>query len=243
MKSLPKPTQNLNLLRFLVELRRRLILSALVVLVLFFGLAYFSNPLYHWLALPLLKNLPHGSNLIATQIISPFWIPFKFSMVVAFWLALPFLLYQLWAFIAPALYHSERRLVWPLLFVSTSLFYLGMAFAYFLIFPLLFGFITQSAPENVLVTPDISQYLDFTLKLLFVFGAIFEVPVITTMLVLTGVTSRERLSSWRPYAIVGAFILGMLLAPPDVFSQTLIAIPLWLLFEIGLFCSRFIEKK
>jgi sec-independent protein translocase protein TatC len=234
----PSPT----LLRFLFELRRRLMLSLVVVTVLFFSLAYFSNTLYHWLALPLLRHLPQGSNLIATQVIAPLWIPFKFAMVVALVLAIPFLIYQGWAFIAPALYLRERRIVWPLLLISTSLFYLGMAFAYFVIFPLIFSFLSRSAPENVLVAPDISQYLDFTLKMLFVFGFIFEVPVVTTVLVLTGVVTRERLAKLRPYAIVTAFIVGMLLAPPDVFSQTLLAIPLWLLFEIGLFCSRFVEK-
>jgi sec-independent protein translocase protein TatC len=243
--SLTEATQSPNptLLRFLIELRRRLLLSVIVVAGLFFSLAYFSNQLYYWLALPLLKHLPAGSNLIATQVIAPIWIPFKFAMVVSFLLALPFLIYQLWAFIAPALYHKERRLVWPLLFLTTALFYLGMVFAYFIIFPLLFGFLAKSAPVQVMVAPDISQYLDFTLKMLFVFGFIFEVPMITTLLVLTGLTTRERLVKLRPYAIVTAFIVGMLLAPPDVFSQTLLAIPLWFLFEIGLFCSRFVKRK
>lgn len=230
------------LLKYLIELRRRLLLSAVVVAGLFFCLAYFSNDLYHCLALPLLKHLPHGSNFIATQVISPIWIPLKFSMVVAVLLAIPFIIYQCWAFIAPALYHRERRLVWPLLLISTALFYLGMAFAYLVIFPLLFSFLAKSAPANVMVAPDISQYLDFTLKMLFVFGAIFEVPVITVVLVLTGITTRERLTTMRPYAIVSAFIIGMLLAPPDVFSQTLLAIPLWLLFEVGLVCSRFVGE-
>lgn len=231
------------LLKFLIELRRRLLLSLVVIALLFFALAYFSNQLYHWLALPLLHHLPQGSGFIATQVIAPIWIPFKFSMVVAFTLAVPFLIYQVWAFIAPALYQKERSHIWPLLFISTFLFYAGMAFAYFVIFPLLFGFLTHSAPANVLIAPDISEYLDFTLKMLFVFGFIFEVPIITTVLVMTGVTTREHLVKLRPYAIVTAFVVGMLLAPPDVFSQTLLAIPLWLLFEIGLFCARFVKIK
>lgn len=235
-------TTNPTLLRFLIELRRRLLLSVLVVTGLFFSLAYFSNQLYYFLALPLLKHLPQGSSLIATQVIAPIWIPFKFAMVVAVLLAIPFLIYQLWAFIAPALYHKERRLIWPLLLVSTLLFYLGMAFAYFVIFPLLFGFLAKSAPVHVMVAPDISQYLDFTLKMLFIFGLIFEVPMATTVLVLAGMTTREHLVKLRPYVIVGAFIVGMLLAPPDVFSQTLLAIPLWFLFEIGLFCTRFVKQ-
>ncbi len=231
------------LLPFLLELRRRVLWSLLVVSVLFFILAYFSNQLYYWLALPLLRHLPAGSSLIATQVIAPIWVPFKFAMVLALVLAIPFLLYQLWAFIAPALYQRERRFLWPLLFLSTALFYLGMAFAYFIIFPLLFGFLAKSAPAQVQVAPDISQYLDFTLKMLFVFGLIFEVPIVTTSLVLTGVTTRAELVKLRPYAIVGAFIGGMLLAPPDVFSQTLLALPLWLLFEVGVFCTFFLKKR
>ncbi len=239
-------TQNIpnpNLLRFLIELRRRLILSAIVITLLFCILAYFSNPLYNLLALPLLKHMPQGSYLIATQVIAPLWIPFKFSMVVSVLIAVPFLIYQAWAFIAPALYAKERKLVWPLLFVSTFLFYLGMAFAYFVIFPLLFGFLAKAAPLHVVVAPDITQYLDFTLKMLLVFGTIFEVPIVTLVLILTGVCKREALIKARPYVIVGAFIAGMLLAPPDVFSQTLLAIPLWMLFEVGLFSARFFEKN
>lgn len=241
--SLSEPKSDSALLRFLLELRRRLLLSLSVVALFFFVLAYFSNQLYYWLALPLLRHLPTGSNLIATQVIAPLWIPFKFAMVVSFILAIPFLIYQVWAFIAPALYQNERRLIWPLLFISTALFYLGMAFAYFVIFPLLFGFLTKSAPIQVRVAPDISQYLDFTLKMLFVFGLIFEVPIATTIVVLMGITTRLRLVKLRPYAIVGAFVVGMLLAPPDVFSQTLLAIPLWLLFEVGLFCTRFVKDR
>lgn len=242
MKSAAPNSSKPALLPFLLELRRRLLRSVLVLALLFLSLAYFSNTLYHWLALPLLRHLPAGGHLIATEVVAPLWIPFKFSMVVALFLALPFLIYQVWAFIAPALYVRERRLLWPLLFLSTALFYLGMAFAYFVIFPLLFGFLGHSAPEQVLVAPDISLYLEFTLKLLFIFGLIFEVPMITVVLVMTGITTREALTKLRPYAIVGAFIAGMLLAPPDVFSQTLLALPLWFLFEVGLFCSRFVEK-
>lgn len=233
--SAPNPA----LLRFLIELRRRLISSTIVVLILFCVLAYFSNSLYRWLALPLLNHLPQGSYLIATQVIAPLWIPFKFSMILAVLLSVPYFIYQVWAFVAPALYASERQMVWPLLFISTLLFYLGMAFAYFVIFPLLFGFLVKSASQHVMVAPDISQYLDFTMKMLLVFGMIFEVPIVTIVLIMAKVVSRERLAELRPYVIVSAFIIGMLLAPPDVFSQTLLAIPLWLLFEVGLFCSRF----
>jgi sec-independent protein translocase protein TatC len=236
------PAPNPALLRFLVELRRRLIASAVVILILFCVLAYFSNSLYHWLALPLLNHLPQGSYLIATQVIAPLWIPFKFSMIVAVILSVPYIIYQAWAFIAPALYANERRMAWPLLLISILLFYLGMAFAYFVIFPLLFSFLAKSAPQHVMVAPDISQYLDFTMKMLLVFGLVFEVPIVTVVLIMTGITTRERLAQMRPYIIVAAFILGMLFAPPDVFSQTLLAIPLWLLFELGLLSSRFFTR-
>lgn len=233
---------NQPLLYFLVELRKRLIHCVLALSVLFAVLFYFANDLYTLLALPLLKHLPQGHGLIATNIVAPFFVPFELAFFTAIFLAVPFFLYQLWAFIAPALYQHERRLVWPLLLMSSLLFYLGMAFAYFVIFPIIFGFLTHSAPQGVMVSPDISQYLDFTLKLFFVFGAIFEVPVLTILLIWTGVATRAQLIKTRPYAIVGAFIIGMLLAPPDVLSQTLLAIPLWLLFELGIFLSRFFKK-
>jgi sec-independent protein translocase protein TatC len=193
--------------------------------------------------LPLLKNLPQGHGLIATNIVAPFFVPFELTFVVSLFISVPFFLYQLWGFIAPALYQHERRLVWPLLFISTLLFYLGIAFAYFVIFPLIFGFLTQTAPRGVIVSPDISQYLDFTLKLFFIFGGIFEVPVATVLLIWSGITTRERLIKFRPYAIVSAFIIGMLLAPPDVLSQTLLAVPLWLLFEVGIFLGKFFKPN
>jgi len=237
------PPSSASLLHFLIELRRRLLLSLALIALLFLSLAYFSNQLYDWLALPLLRHLPQGSHLIATQVISPIWIPIKFSMVVSLVLAIPFLIYQVWSFVAPALYRTERCLIWPLLLMSTVLFYLGMSFAYFIIFPLLFGFLAKSSPLHVMVAPDISQYLDFSLKMLFVFGLIFEVPLVISVLVLIGITSRENLVKLRPYAIVTAFIVGMLLAPPDVFSQTLLAIPLWFLYELGLLFACFVKKK
>lgn len=234
---------NANILRFLIELRKRL-LNCLFALVLVFAvLFYFANDLYTLLALPLLKHLPQGHGLIATNIMAPFFVPFELTFVLALFVAVPAFLYQLWAFIAPALYQHERRFVWPLLFISTLLFYAGVAFAYFVIFPTIFSFLTRTAPTGVLVSPDISQYLDFTLKLFFIFGAIFEVPVATVLLIWTGVTTREKLIKMRPYAIVGAFIVGMLLGPPDVLSQTLLALPLWLLFEVGIFFAKFFQYK
>lgn len=237
--SAPNPV----LLPYLIELRRRLIASAIFVITLFCILAYFSNSLYHWLALPLLNHLPQGSYLIATQVTAPLWIPFKFAIIIAVILSVPYLIYQAWAFIAPALYINERRKIWPLLLLSILLFYVGMAFAYFVIFPLLFGLLAKSAPQHVMIAPDISQYLDFTMKMLFVFGTIFEVPIVTVAFVMTGITTHKNLAQARSYIIVAAFIIGMLLAPPDVFSQTLLAIPLWLLFELGLLCSRYLAKS
>ncbi len=235
-------TNSSALLRFLIELRKRLISALVVLSLVFVVLSYFSNDLYTLLALPLLKHLPHGQGLIATNVVAPFFVPFQLTFVVSLFLVMPFLLYQLWAFIAPALYQHERRLLWPLLFVSTLLFYAGVAFAYFVIFPLVFGYLAHSAPRGVNFSPDISQYLDFTLQLFFIFGVIFEVPIVTIVLIWTGITTRENLTKMRSYVIVGAFVAGMLFAPPDVLSQTLLAVPLWLLFEAGLFFSRFFEK-
>jgi sec-independent protein translocase protein TatC len=235
----PSPT----LLRFLTELRKRLIISLIALGIIFGVLFCFANTLYTWLALPLLKALPKGHGLISTTITGPFLVPFEFTFVTALFVAVPFFLYQLWAFVAPALYLHERRLVWPLLFISIMLFYAGVAFAYFIIFPLLFVFFTRTVPVGVMFSPDISHYLDFTLQLFFIFGVIFEVPVITVLVISSGVFSREKLISLRRYVIVGAFIIGMLLGPPDVLSQIMLALPLWLLFEVGLFCSVFFEGQ
>jgi len=233
--------QGARLLPFLIELRQRLIKCVVVFAALFAVLLYFANSLYTLLALPLLKYLPVGQGVIATNIVSPFFVPFELSFMVSLFLAVPVFLYQLWVFIAPALYQRERYVIWPLLLLSIILFYVGVLFAYFVVFPLLFSFLTHAAPRGVLVYPDMGQYLDFTLKLFFVFGCIFEVPVVTVLLVWTGVTSRKTLIHYRSYAIVGAFILGMLLAPPDVLSQILVAVPLWLLFELGIFLARWVD--
>jgi len=230
------------LLRFLIELRRRVVRCVFLVAVLLLITIFFANHLYTLLALPLLRHLPQG-HLIATEVAAPFFVPFKLALVAALLLAVPYFLYQLWAFIAPALYSHERSRLWPLLLVSTFLFYGGMAFAYFVIFPVLFGFFAKTAPEGVTFSPDIGHYLDMTLKLLFIFGGLFEVPVAMMLLVWSGVVTRQRLIKLRAYAIVGAFIIGMMLAPPDVFSQTVLAVPLWLLYEVGIILSRFFEKS
>ena len=221
----------------LVELRDRLLRVVLVVVVIFLGLTPFDNWLFSRLAGPLTRHLPEGSSMIAIEVASPFFTPFKLAMVIAIFAAMPYILYQAWAFIAPGLYRHERKRVFPLLVSSTLLFYLGAAFAYFVVFPLVFGFLTKTAPEGVAVMTDISRYLDFVLTLFFAFGIAFEVPVATVLLVWTGAVSPESLRAKRSYIIVGAFVIGMLLTPPDIISQTLLAVPMWLLFEVGVFMS------
>jgi len=231
------------LISHLIELRDRLLRGLLAVAIITACLLPFSNALYHFLSEPLLRNLPDASTMIATEVASPFLIPFKLTLSLAVLFAVPILLYQLWAFIAPGLYDSERKLIFPLLFSSTALFYLGIVFAYYVVFPLMFSFFTQTAPDGVAIMTDISHYLDFVLKLFFAFGLAFEVPIATVLLIWTGVSTVEALSEKRPYIIVGAFVLGMVLTPPDVISQTLLALPVWLLFELGLLCARWIPKK
>ncbi|VAX12084.1 Twin-arginine translocation protein TatC [hydrothermal vent metagenome] len=230
-------------LSHLFELRDRLLRVVLVVVLIFAGLFSFANDLYHILATPLLKQLPAGSSMIATEVASPFLTPFKLALVASIFMAMPFILYQAWAFIAPGLYKHEKRLAFPLLFSSIVLFYVGMAFAYYVVFPLVFGFLVTTAPQGVAVMTDISKYLDFVLKLFFAFGVAFEVPIATILLVLAGVTTPDDLASKRAYIIVAAFVVGMLLTPPDVISQTLLALPMWMLFEIGLFFSRLLLRQ
>ena len=227
----------------LVELRDRLLRAVLVVLVLFLGLFSFSNELYSLLAEPLLIHLPTGSSMIATEVASPFLTPFKLSMMTAIFIGMPFLLYQFWAFIAPGLYKHEKTLAFPLLFSSIILFYLGMVFAYFVVFPLMFQFFTGIALEGVTMMTDITKYLDFVLKMFFAFGMAFEVPIATIIVISTGMTTADKLAAKRPYIIVVAFIAGMLLTPPDVVSQMLLAIPMWILFEFGLIFSRILSRK
>ena len=231
------------LISHLIELRDRLLKAVLAVLVVALCLFPFSNDLYILLSEPLLKHLPATSSMIATEVASPFLTPFKLTLSTAIMIAVPILLYQLWAFVAPGLYEHERKIVFPLLFASTCLFFLGIVFAYFVVFPLIFGFLTQAAPEGVAVMTDISSYLDFVLKLFFAFGLAFEVPIATVLLIWTGVSSIESLTEKRPYIIVGAFVIGMLLTPPDIISQTLLALPVWLLFELGLLSARFLPKR
>ncbi len=227
-----------SLVSHLLELRDRLLRSVLAVIIVFIPLAFIANELYEFLAKPLMEQLPEGTSMIATEPHAPFFVPFKFAFAVAFAVSIPYLLYQMWAFVAPGLYRHEKRMVFPLLVSSSALFYLGIAFSYFVVFPLIFKFFASSAPDGVLVMTDINSYLGFVLKLFFAFGVAFEVPIATIVLVKIGVTTPDALAKKRPYIIIGAFILGMLLTPPDIFSQTMLAIPVWILFEVGLFASR-----
>ena len=232
------------LIYHLIELRDRLLRVVLVVGVVFLALFPFSNKLFSWLSGPLMAHMPEGSSMIAIEVASPFLIPFKLTLFLALFLSIPYVLYQLWSFVAPGLYKHERRLVYPLLVSSTVLFYAGAAFAYFVVFPLVFAFFTGTAPDGVSVMTDISRYLDFVLTLFFAFGMAFEVPVFTVLLVWTGMATQDGLRQKRPYIIVGAFVIGMLLTPPDIISQTLLAVPVWILFELGVYFSGwFIKEK
>lgn len=228
------------LIAHLLELRDRLLKIIGSVMIVFLCLFYFSNDIYRFVSAPLEALLPENSTMIATDVASPFFAPFKLTMVVSLLLAMPVVLYQVWAFIAPGLYSREKRFVLPLFASSVLLFYLGIAFAYFVVFPILFGFFTSVGPESVTVMTDISSYLDFVLKLFFAFGMTFEIPIAVVILCWMGIVSPRGLAEKRPYVIVGCFVVGMLLTPPDVFSQTLLAVPMWLLFEIGLLVGRLV---
>ena len=225
-------------LSHLFELRTRLLWIVGSVMAVFLCLFPFANQLYGYLAGPLMAHLPEGSSMVAIDVAAPFLTPFKLVFLMSIVLAIPIIFYHVWAFIAPGLYKHEKRLIAPLLFSSSILFYFGMAFAYFVVFPLMFAFFTKVAPQGVAVMTDISRYLDFVLKIFIAFGVAFEVPIVTLVLVKLGITSPQQLAEKRPYVIVGAFVIGMLLTPPDVISQVLLAIPVWLLFELGLFLSR-----
>jgi len=227
----------------LVELRNRLLKSVLVVLVLFLALFPLRNALFAMLSEPLSRHLPAGTSMIAVQVASPFFIPLKLTALTAVFIAIPFLLYQLWAFIAPGLYKHERKMMMPLVLSSTVLFYLGTAFAYFVVFPVVFGFLSSTGPSDVSFAPDISEYLGFVTTLFFAFGAVFEVPVATVLLILAGVTTPNQLAEKRRYAILVAFIIGAIFTPPDVLSQFMMAVPVWLLYELGIIVGRFVYKQ
>ncbi|MGL4205203.1 MAG: twin-arginine translocase subunit TatC [Aeromonadaceae bacterium] len=230
------------LIAHLLELRRRLLRAVAAVALLFFALLFFANDIYHMLALPLLQSLPQGAQMIATDVATPFVIPMKLTLYVSLFLAIPYVLYQIWAFVAPGLYQHERRLVLPLVVASASLFYAGMAFAYFVVFPMVFSFFASTAPEGVTMSTDIASYLSFIMGMFFSFGLAFEVPVGVCLLCWSGATTPEKLAEKRPYFIVGAFVVAMFLTPPDVLSQTLLAIPICLLYELGLLMGRAYRK-
>ncbi|MFZ1641212.1 MAG: twin-arginine translocase subunit TatC [Candidatus Contendobacter sp.] len=227
----------------LLELRTRLLRIVSGVLVVFVALSPFANPIYSALAGPLTRHMPAQSSMIAIDVLSPFLTPLKFTLILAVFITIPWILYQVWAFVAPGLYQREKRLVLPILLSSTLLFYCGIAFAYFAIMPIFFAFITTTAPEGVAVMTDINRYLDFVMTIFFAFGVAFEVPVATVILALAGILSPEAMAAKRPYVIVGAFVVGMLLTPPDVISQTLLAVPMWLLFEVGVFVARLLLRR
>ena len=239
----PSPEATETLLSHLIELRDRILRMFLAILVVFLMLFPFANQIYTFLATPLMVHLPEGTSMIAIEVAAPFLIPFKLVLLLAVVLTIPYTLYQLWAFIAPGLYKHEKKMAGPLVASSTILFYLGMAFAYFVVFPLIFAFFTATAPEGVAVMTDISRYLDFVIMLFIAFGIAFEVPIATILLVQMGATTPQKLASKRPYVIVGTFVIGMILTPPDIISQTLLALPMWILFEIGLILSRIMEKR
>jgi sec-independent protein translocase protein TatC len=227
----------------LIELRSRLLKAVAAVLLVLLALIPFANKLYGWLALPLIRHLPQGGTMIATEVASPFLTPIKLAFFVALFIAIPFVLYQLWAFVAPGLYRQERRLAVPILFSAVLLFYIGCAFAYFLVLPAVFAFMTSVAPAGVSVMPDIGRYLDFVLVLFLAFGLCFEVPVVLVILVALGVVTPEQLSGSRRYAIVGAFVAAAILTPPDVLSQTMLAVPMCLLYEVGIIGARAVVRS
>ncbi|MCQ4346367.1 twin-arginine translocase subunit TatC [Pseudomonas stutzeri] len=226
--------QEMPLVAHLTELRNRILRCVVVVLLIFAGLFYFAQDIYALVAAPLRAYLPEGATMIATGVASPFLTPFKLTLMVSLFLAIPVILHQIWGFIAPGLYQHEKRIAVPLLISSILLFYAGMAFAYFVVFPIMFGFFASVTPEGVAMMTDIGQYLDFVLTLFFAFGVAFEIPVATFLLIWAGIVDVATLRRSRPYVIVGCFVVGMLLTPPDIFSQTLLAVPMWLLFESGL---------
>jgi sec-independent protein translocase protein TatC len=234
-----------NFIAHLIELRKRLLNSAIALLLIFICLVPFAGRLYALLARPLLSKLPKGGQMIATEVTTPFLVPLKVALMTSFMIALPYILYQIWRFVAPGLYAHEKRLVVPLIVSSTLLFFCGMAFAYFIVFPIVFGFVTASAPQGVAVMTDIDKYLSFVLTMFVAFGVTFQVPVAVVMLVRFEVVTIAKLKEYRPYVIVGSFVVGAIFTPPDVVSQFMLAMPLWLLYEAGIIVARWAkpEKK
>tara|TARA_B100002049_G_scaffold236885_1_gene225034 strand:- start:4323 stop:5063 length:741 start_codon:yes stop_codon:yes gene_type:complete len=227
----------------LIELRNRLMKALLSILLIFIGLVYFANDIYDFIAAPLIANLPSTATMIATDVTSPFIAPFKLTLFVALFAAIPMILHQVWSFIAPGLYQHEKRMLMPILASSILLFYSGIAFCYFVVLPIILGFFTSTGPDMITLAPDISSYLGFALKLFFAFGIAFEIPVAIMLLCWSGATTTKSLKEKRPYIVVGVFVIAMFLTPPDVLSQTLLALPMLLLFELGLILAAFYTAK
>ena len=238
----PEDQKEQPLVSHLVELRDRVLRAVGVILVVFVLLMNWSNDIYTFVAEPLIASLPEGLTMISTGVMDPFFAPFKLTFMVAFFISIPFVLHQAWAFISPGLYRNEIRVTFPILVSSVILFYVGLAFCYYVVLGFLFQFFIESAPDIIKVTPDIKSYLDFVLKLFFAFGVIFEIPVATVLLVMSGVTTPQDLGAKRAYVVIGCFVVGMFLTPPDPFSQSMLAIPMWMLFEVGILASRLVYK-
>lgn len=239
----PTPDE-MPLLAHLVELRDRVLRAVMAILLVFLGVFWWAKDLYHWVTIPLQNVLPPNTSMIATDVTSPFFAPFKLALVVSFALALPYVLWQVWSFIAPGLYQHEKRLILPLLLSSTLLFYLGVAFAYFLVFPVMFGFFTSIAPEGVSIMTDIDSYLSFVLSMFLAFGLTFEIPIATILLAWSGIIELQSLKEKRSYVLVGSFIAAAVLTPtPDVLTQSMLAIPMYLLYEAGLLIAHFLLKN
>ncbi len=240
MSDTPEDTQE-TFLSHLIELRTRLLRSFVAIIVVLLCLFPFAKEIYGFLALPLVHVLPQGATMIATDVTGTFLVPLKVTLMAAFLIALPFVLWQVWAFVAPGLYQHEKRLALPVIVSSVFFFAVGMSFAYFVVFPVAFGFFAGYTPPGVQMMTDIDKYLSFVLTMFIAFGLTFETPVVVVVLVRMGVISLEKLKGMRPYVIVGAFVIGAIFTPPDVISQCLLAVPLWILFELGLFIARFVS--
>jgi|TARA_B110000259_G_scaffold37935_1_gene43073 sec-independent protein translocase protein TatC len=238
-----EPLESQPFMAHLIEFRDRMLRAIASVALIFIGLFSFSNELYLYVSEPLRQYLPESSTMIATDVTSPFLTPFKLTLVLSLFAAMPYVLYQIWAFVAPGLYQREKKIVIPLFCSSVILFYAGMAFAYYVVFPLVFMFFTSVGPEGVAIMTDIRSYLDFVLKLFFAFGISFEIPIAVVILSWMGAVDPDNLAKKRPYVFILCFVFGMLLTPPDILSQTLLAIPMWLLFEIGIVFGRLVKPK
>jgi sec-independent protein translocase protein TatC len=238
-----EPLAEGTLISHLIELRQRLLRAVIAVFLCFIPCAIFSDKLFTLVALPLIKKMPEGTSMIATSLISPFMAPLKLALFVALFIAMPYVLFQVWAFVAPGLYKREKRFAIPLMVSSIVLFYAGVAFAYFVVFPLMFAFLTTTAPTGVQVMTDITNYLDFVLLLFFAFGIAFEMPVATVLLAATGLVRVETMAKNRGYVLLGIFVIAAFLTPPDALSQTAMAVPMWLLYEVGIFLSRILLRE